>query len=416
MKILILTDNFPPAFGPRMGYLCKYLKRQNVDYYVIAEKIEDSTFAFLADPEHSLRIAFYKSESRLEWLKVWLTDLFFDTKNRKIFDEALKATETDDYDLILCSAYRTFPLPAAARLARKIGLPLVVDLRDIIEQWADNEYISKQIPKLLGLEKIFISIFRKNLLNKRNKVLRQATAVTTVSPWHVETLKGYNPNTHLIYNGFDPELFYPAPIASPVFYITYTGRIMSLALQNPTLLFQAVERLATESVISPEKFKIRWFTNAKTRQMIWEMMEGEGESVKGEWLKVKEFLEFHDYVAAAEIPKILNESAVLLLLTNKSGENGPQGIMTTKFFEYLAVEKPILCVRGDEACLEEAINQTRSGLSAHNSDEVYEFIKTLYGQWLSTGETSSNAKREEIRKLSRETQAEQFINIFQNIR
>jgi glycosyltransferase involved in cell wall biosynthesis len=409
MKILIICDIFPPAFGPRMGYLCKYLKRKGIDYYVITEKSDDNTFSFLADEKSTLQVPFFASKGRFGWLKGWFADLLFDTKDRKIYRESLKILKNKPFDLILCSTFRTFPLPAAAKVARKTGLPLVVDLRDIIEQFTDNEFISKKIPNLFGIEKVFISIFRKNLLQQRNKVLKQAAAVTTVSPWHVEILKRYNPNTHLIYNGFDLELFYPAHIESPTFYITYTGRLMSASLRNPDLLFEAVERFANEGIIAPDKFKIRWFTDEKSKQTIEGMVKGKG-------LRVKEFLEFHEYVAAAEIPKILNESAVLLLLANRADDDGPQGIMTTKLFEYLAVEKPILCVRGDEGCIEKTLNETGGGLSAHNVDEVYDFIKNLYGQWISTGKTVSNAKREEIKKFSRETQAGQFIDIFQNIK
>ena len=51
--------------------------------------------------------------------------------------------------------------------------------------------------------------------------------------------------------------------------------------------------------------------------------------------------------------------------------------MTTKFFESLAVEKPILCVQSDEAYLAEAIKETHSGLAATRVDEVYDFLETL---------------------------------------
>jgi glycosyltransferase involved in cell wall biosynthesis len=408
MKILILTDIFPPAFGPRMGYLCKYLKKNGIEYFVITENIDDRTFTFLSDDEHADKMDFYHSKKGVRWLFAWLIDLMFDTKNKALCRRAAARLAEQKFDLILCSAYRTFPLPAAARLARQSGLPLIVDLRDIIEQWADNEFISRNVPRLFGLDKCFISGYRKILLSRRNCALKQASAVTTVSPWHVETLKRFNSNTHLIYNGFDPELFFPASIRSPIFYITYTGRLMSPVLQDPTLLFQAVRRLTDEDLIVPDKFRIRWFVDEKSKQTVIEIAEREG-------LTDEKFIEFHDYVPATEIPKILNESAVLLLLANRSGADGPNGIMTTKFFEYLAVEKPILCVRGDEGCLESVINSVGAGLSAHSVDEVYDFIKTHYRQWLSTGRTISDAKREEIRKFSRAAQAGQFIELFKSV-
>ena len=78
--------------------------------------------------------------------------------------------------------------------------------------------------------------------------------------------------------------------------------------------------------------------------------------------------------------------------------------MTTKFFESLAVEKPILCVQSDEAYLAEAIKETHSGLAATRVDEVYDFLKHYYEEWQEKG---SNYSRKE--------QASQFARIFEEI-
>ena len=48
-KVLIICDLFPPAFGPRMGYLCKYLKGLGWQPVVLTEAIKDNTFTFLAN-------------------------------------------------------------------------------------------------------------------------------------------------------------------------------------------------------------------------------------------------------------------------------------------------------------------------------------------------------------------------------
>ena len=42
-KLLIICDMFPPAFAPRMGYLCKYLTRMGWEVTVVTEYIEDNT-------------------------------------------------------------------------------------------------------------------------------------------------------------------------------------------------------------------------------------------------------------------------------------------------------------------------------------------------------------------------------------
>ena len=89
--------------------------------------------------------------------------------------------------------------------------------------------------------------------------------------------------------------------------------------------------------------------------------------------------------------------------------------MTTKFFEALAVEKPILCVRGDEGCLEQTIAETRSGLSAHNEEEVHRFLLHHYRRWQTVGFTTADPDREAVRRFSRRAQAGQFAQLFQSL-
>ena len=46
-NVLILCDLFPPAFGPRMGYLCKYIKALGWNPVVLTEAINENMFTFL---------------------------------------------------------------------------------------------------------------------------------------------------------------------------------------------------------------------------------------------------------------------------------------------------------------------------------------------------------------------------------
>ena len=101
--------------------------------------------------------------------------------------------------------------------------------------------------------------------------------------------------------------------------------------------------------------------------------------------QISDYMDYFEYVPAAQIPEILNHSSILLQLANKMSESGPKGIMTTKLFEALAVEKPILCVRSDEAYLEETINKTHS------------------------------AERENVKPFSRQKQADQFMQLFTHL-
>ena len=405
-RLLIVCDMFPPAFAPRMGYLCKYLKRMGWEITVITEYIPDETFRMLSGNATARYVKFYKASGsvrkRLEWLWVMGLDLLFHYKDRKIIRVGSRLLRANEYRGILCSTYRAFPLFAARTLARKFNLPLVTDFRDIIEQYAADEYLSHKFRALAWLK----PYIKGRLLNDRNKALKAADAVTTVSPWHVQVLKRYNPNVELIYNGFDPELFYPERIPTPRFTITYTGRLLSLAIRDPELLFIAVARLAAEGTIAPDTFRVVWYTDPESKEIIEREAGRHG---------IDAFMEYHDYVPADKVPRLLNESSVLLSLTNKAGDNGPKGFMTTKFFEFLAVEKPILCVRSDESYLAETIRRLNAGVAASTADEAYDFLKRHYEEWKEKGYTTVDIRRDRLAEFSRKEQAKQFARIFDKL-
>lgn len=406
-RLLIICDMFPPAFAPRMGYLCKYLKRKGWDITVVTEQIDDNTFDFLTGNADTHYIRFYKSTGkitkRLEWICMMLLDILINYKDRVLIRHCEKLHIEKGFEGIICSTYRTFPLIAASKTARRFNLPLVADLRDIIEQYASDEYISHKFHTFPWLDRFIKGFFRRRLLRDRNRALRMARYVTTVSPWHVEVLKEFNPNTYLIYNGFDPEMFYPKTIKRDRFDITFTGRLLSLATRDPSLLFEAIRKLNSDGRIDPDRVKVVWYTDMESREIIEQEAKRFG---------VESFMEFHGYVPASDIPKILNSSSVLLSLANKFESSGPKGFMTTKFFESLAVEKPILCVRSDEAYLAKAIMETNSGLAATSVDEVCDFLMHYYNEWMEKGYTSVDVNKDRLSIYSRKEQANQFAALF----
>lgn len=407
MKILILCDMFPPAFGPRMGYLCKYMKRAGWEPIVVTEQIEDNTFAFLKGETPVTYVKFFHSKNKylqkLEWIFVLILDFLFHYKDKKMAQVASRLLKEGGYAGILCSTYRAFPLPAARKVAAAYQLPLIADLRDIIEQYASNEYIAHSFRTFPWLDRKITAAFRHKLLQDRNNTLIKADHVTTVSPWHAEKLKVYNPHTELVYNGYDPEIFFPEQHRTLQFIITYTGRLISLPTRDPRLLFEAVARLDREKMISPDRFRIQWYVDPCSKAIIIQASTP---------YPIAQYMDFFDYVPAAEIPGVLNRSSILLQLANKFASNGPKGFMTTKLFESMAVEKPLLCVRSDESCLEAVIGKTRSGLAARTADETYHFILEQFQSWQRKGFTHVDVDKDEVESFSRKRQAEQFMRIF----
>lgn len=408
-KVLILCDLFPPAFAPRMGYLSKYLPQLGWEPVVLTEQVKDEKiYRFLEGQCRVKYVNYYTAPEgflrKIQWLVTFILDFFYSYKDRKMCKAADQLLKNETFDVVLCSSYRDFPLSAARKISRKYGIPYIVDLRDIVEQFAKNEFISHKMPGFCGIDKALTAIIKWKIIRRRNRALGEASYVTTVSPWHVDMLRPYNPNIRLIYNGYDPELFYPSPQPSKYFIIIYTGRMSSIRMHAPGLLLSALKRLSEEKVLSSKECRIHWYMSESFKTDTYSLFESEG---------LLDYLDFKGNVQANELPAALNQSSILLLLANKASVNGPQGIMTTKVFEYLAVEKPILCVRSDESYLAELIHETQSGIAAVNVEEVYNFIRFYYNQWKTEGQTSIKVNRKVIESYSRKKQAEDFIRIFE---
>lgn len=386
-KILIITDAVTkPLYTPRVRNLYHHFSQKGIEVEWLTEQHEEIPSNFNLKLH---QIPFYKHKGllgKLEWTIKNILNLLFDYKNNYFTEKILTLTQNKQYDLVFCSTFHTFGLKSALKVAQKQNIPLHIDLRDIAEQCDTNEYNNSKIA--LGL---ISKLYRNINISRRNQVLKQADSITTVSPWHADFIKQFNPNTHLIYNGYDSNLFIPQHTKSEFFDIIYTGKWYSPTLQDPTLLFQALAE------INNPQIRLIWYTNADVHSQISKLAQQHNLTTP---------LIINNYVPNNEIPNLLNQSSIILVLTNK----GNRGIMTTKFFEAIGVEKPILCVRSDEGCLAQTIQETNAGLAATNVTEVKEFILFHYNQWQKQGYTHTEIKNKE--QFSRQNQALQFEKIF----
>jgi hypothetical protein len=395
-RLLILTDALPPSFAPRMSYLINQLS--NKGYEVTAFAIQQpQTNCNLPTGNAAVHNLVYKQR----FLQL-VGEVLFNYKNKWFYKAISKAIKGQNFDTVLCSTYETFPLPAALKIAKKLNVPLIADLRDITEQFGNN-YFKNRHPKAPWLGKWFADI----KIRQRNKVLKQAQAVTSVSPWHRDFLKKWNSQVHLIYNGYDKELFYPQLKNNTYFDIVYTGRIIDTQQRNPTLLFAALQELMEQKQICPCFVRMLWYTDEESKAAILDAIQP--------YPQLTTLMRFCQIIPAKEVPQLLWDSSVVLVLSNKACKNGPQGIMTTKFFEALGVEKPVLCVRSDEACLANTIAQTNAGLAATNVEEVKAFLLDTYAQWKQNGYTHQAVNPAMKERFSRQAMVQQFEEIILSV-
>ena len=402
-RILILSDAFgPPSFTPRIRFLCQYLVENGWEVQLCTEKFAPITFAH-SYPIHEIEFYNYSGLlSKLEWILKSALSLIIDYKNKQFSSKVSKRFQHDSFDIILCSTFHTFPLRAAYEIAHKQKIPLVVDLRDIVEQAPGNQYHAHKFNFL----KPFAYWFKKTNIKRRNSIIQKAQVLISVSPWHVDFLKQFNTQTHLIYNGFDADIFYPNQLKTAKFVLSYTGKLYEQSMQDPELFFLALNELTKENSNFKKDCEVHWYTSQ------------DGQNRLKQWARqhqVDESMTFHSYISIENVPQILQESSIVLVFSNTTKSEGPHGIMTTKFFEALGVEKPILCVRSDEGCLAASIKETNAGIAATTVDEVKTFILEKYAEWEQTGYTHQPVDHNKKMAFSRQAQAKQFEEIFEQL-
>jgi glycosyltransferase involved in cell wall biosynthesis len=412
-KVLIITEVFPPAFNPRMGYLVKYLPEFNWDSDIITQdSARDNNFKYLIENKRIVRVNLRHNQNEIPigfiqklWRLLNLKRHF--RSNKKPFIEEIKLNfRKEDYSAILVSvSYDLFVLEAGWTISKKWGIPLLVDIRDFLEQKPSINSHNQGIRSILiyNVTKSFENV----IIKLRNKILKNSIAVTTVSPYHVEKLSAYNNKVKLIYNGYDPDMFKPEVIERrKTFYIIYTGLIFKEDEQDPSILFEAVSQLDRDKIINSDRFRIQFYTPTNFRSTV----------LNNRFFPaVENYIDFFDYVDYSEVPKLLQRASIALVLTNYSGINGPKGVLTTKFFDYMGAERPVLCVRSDEGILEDIIKKANLGISARTVDEAYNFILEKWNEWERSGYTNVKVNQEFKVQFSRKTQAKKFVDLFEEV-
>lgn len=360
--ILVVSDPpVAPGYLPRLRYLCDYLDRKGYAVTLLTETSEPLPFAHNY-PIETIRMY---SGNTFNWFVKTVWTLLTDWHNRVFAKRALTALH-GRFDLVLCTAFSDFPLGAAQRIAQTLQVPLICDIRDLDEQVEDSKYqYQHQQWWLMPFRRLYRAIH----IRRRNKVLRSANAITTVSPWHKDFIQNLTANSvpvYTIYNGFDEQQFYPENIRTEQFTITYIGSLFHWQLPALEKVKQAVEGIRIQMDIhTPQDHPVA-----------------------------------HDRLGDA-----IRRSGIMLVLTSPN----THGMLTTKFYEALGCAKPILCVPSDQGALAELMAYTNAGIATDDIEAIKAFIIQHYRSWEQKGFTAQQTQHRE--EFSREAQTKQMEQI-----
>lgn len=413
-RILLLTDLLPPQFAPRITALLQRLPGDDWQVDVVSEEIREEHLGSHGSVEQKSSLPAHRLERvplapRRGRALYALADALWQVKSQRFVRHLRQHYDLTQYALIVGMSYRTFPLPAVARLARQTRLPAVMDCRDIVEEYTPEGFLPAPLPRWVPLRREAYSWLRRQFIKARTKALKAATAITTVSEWHRDQLQQLHPEKQVVCipNGYDERLFVAQPEEAPQLplRIVYTGRLLSLEMRDPTLLLEALQAEALSRWVQRGAVEVHWYCDNASQQLLESLLERYSD-------EVRTCQHFHAMVPYAEVPTLLAQADMLLLLGRREQPEGPHGMITTKLFEAMAMRRPILMVESDESVVAQNLRAHGGALAATEVAQVVEFV-AHHLERLERGEVLPiDTFTEHYKQYTRAAMAEAFAQLF----
>lgn len=431
-KVLIITYYWPPAGGPGVQRVLKFVKYlpqfgwqpivltvENGEYPAYDESLlneipsECKVYKTKALEPFSLykRFVGMKSEDfipvatlvekKINWKKKlsnWIRLNFFipDAKIGWIpfaVKEGKKIIKAEKPDMIFSSS----PPPTVHLIARKLAkwgkLKWVADFRD---PWTEIHYYEKQ--KRLYVSKAIDSKLEKIVINNSD-------AIVCVSKNDMEEYfaKFKSSNCFNIPNGYDDEDF--QEINQTECSKNYEFTILHLGAvgieREPATLFKVINRIIQDKKIN----QVKLVFVGPVDKMVVDKLE------KNDNLFSVDFI---DYLPHNEALSIAMKTDLLLLLITKSKLN--KRILPGKTFEYLKLNKPILVLGPENGEVARIINETQAGkvLEYENEAGIEDFLVGHYKNWI---DDNKDVRKNEnlITYYSRKNLTKMLTNIFEKM-
>ena len=428
-KLLIITYYWPPAGGPgvqRWVKLSKYLSRLGYQCYVVTVDEEYASYPTLdisleKDIDDSIKIiktksfevlkvfsSLFKKEkvpyagipdknkmSFIGKLALYIRSNFFipDARvgwNKYAFKTCKQIIEKEKIDVVIStSPPHSTQLIGLALKKKYKQLKWIADLRD---PWTDIYYYEK----LSHTESA-----KQKDLHLEKQVLENADCVITVS----EDLKRmfFKKSNQLlpekitvIPNGFDEDDFTEInPLPNKAFTIAHTGTI------NSNYNISGFIKALNTFLENKPTIIINFIGNVDT--LIKQQLQ--------ECVKVP--VNFTPYMPHKDAVKEMQQADLLLLAIPDTKQN--KGILTGKIFEYMAAQKPILCLGTIDGDAANIIHTCYAGKVFEFADDkgIYAYLQDTYSFWQQNNTTYLNMVI--YKKYARKELAKQYANIIERI-
>ena len=428
--ILIITYYWPPSGGsgvqrwlkfvkylPKMGYqpivltvdpdYAAYsiidnslLKEINRDAVVVCSKSKDP-FKWYKKITRKKEIpqagfAGQKSVGTLEKAMRFIRGNFFIPDARKgwnkyAYQEAKKLIIKYNIKTVITTSPPHSTQLIGLRLKNELDLKWVSDLRD---PWTDIYYYN---------DLLHTSYAKKKDLRYEKATLEYADQVIVVSRAIKKMFSDKYPNLSsnkfsVIPNGYDSSDFKEASKTNnnslEKFTISYVGNMSeNYPMQSFLSAFNELRINSIENILFDLTGSVNGFVDEYFKSK-----------------NIEESFLFNGYLPHSKALEKLKHCNVLLLVIPKVKDN--KGILTGKLFEYLAAQKPILCLGPVDGDASKIIDECNSGKTFDYEDE--KGIKNFLLEVLNSPKSYAFNNSEKIQKYSRESLTKALVTIINN--
>lgn len=384
-KVLILTYYWPPSGGAgvqRWLKFVKFMRLYNWEPIVYTAQngempVEDNSLikdvpenlTILKTPiwepytvykrfigrkkEDKINASFLNENKKVglaEKISIWIRGNFFVPDARKFWIKPSIAYLNDfvkknEIDFVISSGPPHSMHLIALGLKKKFPrLKWIADFRD---PWTNIDFY----------EKLMLSKWADKLHHKQElSVLMKADMVLSIGSemshefkeMYVKAGGKEEEKFKVITNGFDSEDIIQTEVPKDKkFSIAHIGTLVKD--RNPTILWQVLSELVKENVEFRKQLEIKLV--GKVDLFVKEQLKE---------YRLSSFVKKIDYLPHNEVILEQQRSKVLLLLVNNT--KNAKGILTGKFFEYMASGSPILAIGPVDGDLAEIMHDTNSGL------------------------------------------------------
>ncbi len=209
---------------------------------------------------------------------------------------------------------------------------------------------------------------------------------------------------YAISHGFDPKTVnIPPDKLIDKFTITYTGGF-SPSIREPTKLFVALQKLILKGIIDPSNVEVRLFGPEE----VWIDSDINKYGLLG---IVRQYGIVPMKVAHAK----QRESQLLLIPKLEYEQMQERGILSFKFFEYLAARRPILAIGGYKDIVDDMLDETDAGKCATSDEDIEQSLTELYQEYKQNGKLAFHGNTAKIDKYSQREMAGKFAEILNRL-